>query len=127
MTKRLIRFSKGPLAGQFRFVSTSSGCVKGPFTLFHSIDPNFPDDIDPWKKPPLMQAVKYPREPQISSSVDCFDKQTKADAAAAKRASAARLPARLPVRVRTQTGTQAGAVFNTPFPPIFKTLLEVFK
>ena len=117
MTKRLIRFSKGPLAGQFRFISTSSGCVKGPFTLFHSIDPNFPDDIDPWKKPPLMQAVKYPREPQISSSVDCFDKQTKADAAAAKRA-AALFAARI--------------TYNPPRSPsilvnIFETLLEVFK
>ena len=116
-TKRLIRFTSGALAGQFRFVAKQSGCTQGPRSVFHSIDPNFPDDTDPWAQPPLMNAVTYPREPSTSSAVDCADKQIKADAAAAKRA-AALFAARI--------------TYNPPASPsilvnVFETLLEVFK
>jgi len=91
-TKRLIRFSSGPLAGQFRFVTTRSGCVTGPTTPGAPDNPAFVKFDLPFTDEEKAETVGYPEssasEPTGPTSLTCAEKQTKADAAAQSRAAA---------------------------------------
>jgi len=82
-TKRLIRFSSGPLAGEFRFVAERSGCVQGPSTADDTITAG--ETTEPTQP-------SSPTEAAGTTSLTCAEKQAAADDAAAKRAAGFTMP-----------------------------------
>lgn len=80
MTKRLIRFRGGAMAGEFRYVAERSGCVDGPATVTETV-------FLPFTGNDYGFFTTEPSWPVSAASPGCAEKEAKADTAAATRAA----------------------------------------